>query len=64
MFNNEVYDGSSVNGVWGQGMNEMNWEVGQVLDAVRANNIEKDTLVFFTRRAAPNGRSVDSSHRR
>ena len=64
MFNNEVYDGSSVNGVWGQGMNEMNWEVGQVLDAVRANNIEKNTLVFFTRCAAPNGRSVDSSHRR
>ena len=49
MFNNEVYDGSSVNGVLGQGMNEMNWEVGQVLDAVRANNIEKNTLVFFTR---------------
>ena len=31
MFNNEEYDGSSVNGVWGQGMNEMNWEVGQAL---------------------------------
>ena len=48
MFNNEQYDGSSVNGVWGQGMNEMQWEVGQVLDALRAQSIEKETLVFFT----------------
>ena len=48
MFNNEQYDGSSINGVWGQGMNEMQWEVGQVLDALRAHSIEKETLVFFT----------------
>ena len=48
MFNNEQYEGSSVNGVWGQGMNEMQWEVGQVLDALRAQSIEKYTLVFFT----------------
>eukprot|EP01043_Picozoa_sp_COSAG02_P003953 COSAG02_NODE_100_length_36897_cov_9.681749_13_plen_226_part_00 len=48
MFNNEQYEGSSVNGVWGQGMNEMQWEVGQVLDALRAQSIEKETLVFFT----------------
>lgn len=40
--------GRSANGVYGDGVEELDWSVGQVLDALRAFSLEANTLVFFT----------------
>ena len=40
--------GRSAGGLYGDVIEELDWSVGQVLDAVRAAGIERNTLVLFT----------------
>ena len=43
-----AFAGKSQNGRFGDWVEEMDWSVGQVLDALRAQGLDKDTLVVFT----------------
>ncbi|BDS08897.1 arylsulfatase [Oceaniferula spumae] len=46
------YKGSSEQGLYGDVMQEIDWSVGQVMDALKKNGIEKNTWVIF---ASDNG---------
>ncbi len=48
LFASEKFRGKSARGRYGDVVEEIDWSVGEVLDAVRAAGIEKNTLVFFT----------------
>ena len=48
MFNGPTFDASSANGLWGDGVREMDWAAGEVLDALRAHSVDDNTIVFFT----------------
>src|ERR1041384_2305384 len=42
------FRGKSGAGLFGDVMMEVDWSVGQIVDAVRKNGLEKDTLLLFT----------------
>jgi arylsulfatase A len=44
----EAFQGKSNNGIYGDWVEEVDWSVGQVLDAVRELGLSEDTLVVFT----------------
>jgi len=44
----DAFVGHSAAGMYGDVIEELDWSVGQVLDALRAARIERDTLVLFT----------------
>ncbi|MBI1367477.1 MAG: sulfatase-like hydrolase/transferase [Planctomycetes bacterium] len=48
LFVSDKFKGKSGAGLFGDVMMEVDWSVGQVLDAVRRNGLEKNTLVIFT----------------
>jgi len=43
-----TFAGKSQNGRFGDWVEEVDWSVGQVLDALRSQGLDKDTLVVFT----------------
>jgi len=44
----EAFQGKSNNGIYGDWVEEVDWSVGQVLDAVRELGLGENTLVIFT----------------
>ena len=44
----DKFRGKSQQGLYGDVIMEIDWSVGQVLDALKRNGLEKDTLVVFT----------------
>ncbi|HVE40769.1 MAG TPA: sulfatase [Planctomycetota bacterium] len=48
LFAGEAFAGKSPRGLYGDVVEELDWSVGQVLQALRAEGIEKRTLVVFT----------------
>ena len=48
IFASEAFAGKSARGLYGDVVEELDWSVGQVLAAIRAEGIEKKTLVVFT----------------
>ncbi len=48
LYASEKFRDKSPRGRYGDVVEELDWSVGQVLDAVRAAGIEKNTFVFFT----------------
>jgi arylsulfatase A len=44
----EAFQGKSNNGIYGDWVEEVDWSVGQVLDAVRELGLSENTLVVFT----------------
>lgn len=44
----EAFVGHSAGGFYGDVIEELDWSVGQVLDALRAAKVDRDTLVVFT----------------
>ena len=42
------FKGKSGKGLYGDCIQELDWSVGQVMNALKANNIDKNTLVIFT----------------
>ena len=48
LFASEAFAGKSPRGLYGDVVEELDWSVGQILAAIRAEGIEKKTLVVFT----------------
>jgi arylsulfatase A len=48
LYVSEKFKGKSKAGLFGDVVMEVDWSVGQILDAIRDNKIEKRTLVIFT----------------
>jgi arylsulfatase A-like enzyme len=48
LFAGEAFAGKSPRGLYGDVVEELDWSVGQVLAALRAEGLEKKTLVVFT----------------
>ena len=48
LFASDKFRKRSPRGLYGDVVEEIDWSVGQILDAVRASGVGKNTLVFFT----------------
>ena len=48
LFVSEMYKGKSKQGLYGDVIQEIDWSVGQVLDALQKNGLDENTLVIFT----------------
>jgi len=48
LYVSEKFKGKSKRGLFGDVMMEVDWSVGQILQALRKNQLEKNTLVIFT----------------
>lgn len=48
LFPHEDFVGKSKNGTYGDWVEEVDWSVGQILDALRENGLTENTLVIFT----------------
>jgi len=48
LFASPAFKGKSRRGIYGDTIEEIDWSVGQVMAALRAQGLEKNTLVFFT----------------
>ncbi|MGY8769421.1 MAG: sulfatase family protein [Pirellulales bacterium] len=48
LYVSEKFKGKSKRGLFGDVVMEVDWSVGQILDALKKNNIEDNTLVIFT----------------
>jgi arylsulfatase A-like enzyme len=44
----EAFQGKSKYGVYGDAVEEIDWSVGQVLDCLKENRLDQNTLAFFT----------------
>jgi len=48
LFVSDKFKGRSERGLYGDVIMEIDWSVGQILEALKKNNIDKNTLVIFT----------------
>lgn len=48
MFASERFQGTSAGGRYGDVIEEIDWSVGEIVDALRKAGVEKNTLVVFT----------------
>ncbi len=48
LFASEKFKGKSLRGRYGDTVEELDWSVGELLKWLRANDLDKDTFVFFT----------------
>jgi len=48
LFRHKEFEGRSLRGLYGDVIEEIDWSVGQVLEAIREQGLEKDTVVWFT----------------
>ncbi len=48
LFVSDKFTGKSERGLFGDVVMEVDWSVGQILEAIRRNNLDDDTLVIFT----------------
>ena len=48
LYVSDKFKGKSGSGLFGDVMMEVDWSVGQILDALRSNGLEENTLVIFT----------------
>ncbi|MBT8182767.1 MAG: sulfatase-like hydrolase/transferase, partial [Eudoraea sp.] len=48
LFVSEKFKGKSENGLYGDVIMELDWSVGEIMKALKANNLDSNTLVIFT----------------
>lgn len=60
LYPGKAFQGRSQNGTYGDWVEEVDWSVGRVLDAVRAAGIETNTFVLFTSDNGGTARAVNT----
>jgi arylsulfatase A len=48
LFSSREFEGTSLRGVYGDVIEEIDWSVGQIISALEKNGLDKNTLVIFT----------------
>jgi arylsulfatase A-like enzyme len=48
LFASDDFKGKSRRGIYGDVIEELDWSVGQILETLKKNNLDKNTLVIFT----------------
>lgn len=48
LFVSEKYQGKSAKGIYGDVIEEIDWSVGRILDTIKNNGLDEQTLVIFT----------------
>jgi arylsulfatase A len=48
LFASEKFKGNSKRGIYGDAVEELDWSVGQILETLRKEKLDDNTLVFFT----------------
>ncbi|HEB61859.1 MAG TPA: arylsulfatase, partial [Bacteroidetes bacterium] len=48
LFVSDKFKGHSKNGIYGDVISEIDWSTGQILDALKKNGLDENTLVIFT----------------
>ncbi|MBN1125725.1 MAG: sulfatase [Sedimentisphaerales bacterium] len=48
LFSNKEFEGSSLRGLYGDVVEEVDWSVGQILDTLRKQGLAENTLVLFS----------------
>jgi len=48
LFRSKEFENMSLRGIYGDVIEELDWSVGKVLDALKRNHLENNTLVLFT----------------
>ncbi|HEX6961701.1 MAG TPA: sulfatase [Lacipirellula sp.] len=48
LYVSKEFEGKSGAGLWGDAMMEVDWSVGQILEALKRNGVDEKTLVVFT----------------
>ncbi|MBR9998354.1 MAG: sulfatase [Cyclobacteriaceae bacterium] len=48
LYASENFDGSSKRGLYGDVVQEIDWSVGEILNALKEHNLEENTFIFFT----------------
>ena len=54
LFVSEKFDGATENGLFGDVISEIDWSVGQVLEELKKQGLDENTLVIFTSDNGPN----------
>ncbi|MEM9015422.1 MAG: sulfatase [Verrucomicrobiota bacterium] len=47
-YSSEDFAGKSANGPWGDTVEEIDWSTGEILEALRKNDLDEKTIVIFT----------------
>ncbi|XP_065912196.1 arylsulfatase A-like [Dysidea avara] len=47
-FASKMFTNSSIRGMFGDALNELDWQVGQIFDAINEAGVSQNTFVFFT----------------
>jgi len=63
LFASERFLGTSKGGLYGDTVEEIDWSTGEIMDCLRRNGLEEDTLIFFTSDNGP-WFEGDAGHRR
>lgn len=61
LFASKNFHGKSANGRYGDSVEEIDWSTGQIMDALKKFNLDKNTLVIFTSDNGSNGRNGGSN---
>lgn len=48
LFASKKFEGKSLRGLYGDTLEEIDWSVGRILDSLRKQKLDRNTLVFFT----------------
>lgn len=62
LYASEKFKGKSADGLYGDMVEELDWSVGQVMEALRSAGIEEQTLVIFTSDNGPADRAAVPLH--
>ncbi|CAI9533984.1 unnamed protein product, partial [Staurois parvus] len=48
LYASQDFSGKSMHGIYGDAVEEVDWSVGKIIEELKRNQLEKNTLVYFT----------------